>query len=1034
MSRWLSYLTLLAVALFLTQSLLRPETLCTDDGFYHINKAVVLEAALRQGHLLPRWQPEMAWGFGYPHFNYYAPLGSYLLVALHQTGLIYPAALHLLMILAVWLAGAGAYWLGREWWGEAGGLVTGLAYQSAPYLAFNVIFRGALAETLGLALMPLVLFTFHRALAPRPAGRALITRWDLAAAGALAGLLYAHNATALGVAPLAAAYAGLLALKQRAPGMLVRGGLLFAAGLALAARFWLPALAERGLVQSDRLLVPPIFTYYTNYLTPGELLAPPLTEDPLLINPSPAKGLGLLAVALAGLGAFAGLRRRAAGLAWPSLFFLGALAAYAALTLAVTQPVWEAVPLIAFLQFPWRLLGAGALCAALLIGGNVLWLPKRAGAVTAGLLLALALGQLGWWYPRYCEPMSEITLARTVDYEYATGTIGSTAKGEFLPQTVRRFPEDRSVAEALIADETPAYLAGLPAAAGLAVLNAYPLDYTAALTLTAPARLTFKQFAFPGWTATLDGAPLALTPDPEWGLITFTVPAGAHTVRFSFGETPLRLAADAISLLAVLALLGLLPFTASAAALSPAAASAAALSPAWAAGLLALAVALNAARPLVLERYPNPLIHTAFEPAPGAVATAQQALALDLTGGLRVHGYDLAAARLPADGAVDVAVYLSAAAPVDRIYRPTFRVRDAAGLQWNDNDNALPPRWHREPPPTFAWAPGQYAQWARHLTLLPGTPPGEYQLWAEVFDLNSLEIQSVLDAQGNAVAPQFTLGTVTVDRPARPFSLAPEAAARARFGPLTFLGYGLERAGVNAGETLALTGYWRAETAPGADRTARLELLDAAGQAAAAWEVEPVNGYGAARWQAGDEWRGQYRLVIPADLPGGAYQLAVSVAGEAGRQSLTTVTVTAPERVFTAPAFAQASGAQFAGVGAVAGYTLERAGAQLTLTLVWQAAATSAQNYWVFVHFGAGDRVVAQSASAPAAGARPTASWVAGEYIQETRPLTLPADLAAGSYQLRVGLFDPQTGERVPASGPGAEGDQRVLIASVTIP
>ena len=74
------------------------------------------------------------------------------------------------------------------------------------------------------------------------------------------------------------------------------------------------------------------------------------------------------------------------------------------------------------------------------------------------------------------------------------------------------------------------------------------------------------------------------------------------------------------------------------------------------------------------------------------------------------------------------------------------------------------------------------------------------------------------------------------------------------------------------------------------------------------------------------------------------------------------------------------------------------------------------------------------NASGKPVHATPTASWVAGEYIQETRPLTLPADLAAGSYQLRVGLFDPQTGERVPASGPGAEGDQRVLIASVTIP
>ena len=86
--------------------------------------------------------------------------------------------------------------------------------------------------------------------------------------------------------------------------VLARGLLALAIGAALTAYFWAPALAERGLVHSDRLFVAPIFTWYTNFISPAELLAAPHSEDPLLINPSPARAVGLLPVLL-GLPALA---------------------------------------------------------------------------------------------------------------------------------------------------------------------------------------------------------------------------------------------------------------------------------------------------------------------------------------------------------------------------------------------------------------------------------------------------------------------------------------------------------------------------------------------------------------------------------------------------------------------------------------------------------------------------------------------------------------------------------------------------------
>ena len=42
--------------------------------------------------------------------------------------------------------------------------------------------------------------------------------------------------------------------------------------------------------------------------------------------------------------------------------------------------------------------------------------------------------------------------------------------------------------------------------------------------------------------------------------------------------------------------------------------------------------------------------------------------------------------------------------------------------------------------------------------------------------------------------------------------------------------------------------------------------------------------------------------------------------------------------------------------------------------------------------------------------------------------------LPAGDYTLWVGLYDPLTGSRLPASGPGAADDQRVALGVVSLP
>ena len=252
---------------------------------------------------------------------------------------------------------------------------------------------------------------------------------------------------------------------------------------------------------------------------------------------------------------------------------------------------------------------------------------------------------------------------------------------------------------------------------------------------------------------------------------------------------------------------------------------------------------------------------------------------------------------------------------------------------------------------------------------------------------------------------------------------------------MTLLGYNLSPAEAKSGDTVLLTLYWKSDAATQADYTVRVDFLTPDGTSAFGVDLPPVNAYPTSQWRPGDQWRGQHRLRLPATLAAGDYQLSISINGEPGAQTLGTIKVVTPARTFTRPALQFESGASFENVTVLEGYSLKKEENALTITLIWRATATPEVSYSAFVHLsGAAGRIWAQSDSVPADWTRPTTGWIAGEYLVDEHTLSLPSDLPPGGYTLFVGLYDPQTGGRVPAMGPGAGADNRVEIGAVTLP
>jgi hypothetical protein len=150
-------------------------------------------------------------------------------------------------------------------------------------------------------------------------------------------------------------------------------------------------------------------------------------------------------------------------------------------------------------------------------------------------------------------------------------------------------------------------------------------------------------------------------------------------------------------------------------------------------------------------------------------------------------------------------------------------------------------------------------------------------------------------------------------------------------------------------------------------------------------------------------------------------------------------------RIYQLPLpLAQDSGATFGAAIRLHSYEIDTAALRqsgiLTLTTQWQARAPIEQNYLLFAHvLDAQGQRVAQIDTPPGGPHAPTRTWNSGHYVTWYHPVPLGTDLPPGTYWLAVGLYDPESGDRLPlrsarppTAAPG-DGSGTLLLGPVKI-
>lgn len=356
--------------------------------------------ALKSGQFPVRWVPDLGYGYGYPIFNFYNPLPYYFGAGLMFLGLDALWATKTMFIAPILFSGLAMYWLTKKYFGTVAALVSGVFYVYAPYHAVQIYVRGAVAEYWAYAFIPLVIYAF-------------LSKRQLLAAISLALLILSHNLTAFMLIPF------LVLFRPIRPILL---------GLGLSAFFWFPALAEQHLTRVPQM-VSQQFNPLEHFVYPGQLWA----SDWGYAGSAPGRADGLsfmigklhIIFTLLALVIFVFSRKITKSTRRLVLLAISYWLFAMFMLLPLSHFIWANLPVLHFLQFPWRYLSFVALFTSILTGFAITRFPK-----IAWLLPLFVLYSTKFFQPQFTYPVTAAELLTQPQVKWVI----SARSDEYLPK------------------------------------------------------------------------------------------------------------------------------------------------------------------------------------------------------------------------------------------------------------------------------------------------------------------------------------------------------------------------------------------------------------------------------------------------------------------------------------------------------------------------------------------------------------------------------------------------------------------------
>jgi 4-amino-4-deoxy-L-arabinose transferase-like glycosyltransferase len=414
-------------------------------------------------------------------------------------------------------------------------------------------------------------------------------------------------------------------------------------------------------------------------------------------------------------------------------------------------------------------------------------------------------------------------------------------------------------------------------------------------------------------------------------------------------------------------------------------------------------------------------------------------------GGLRLKGYGVT--QPPPAWGRDGGVVLAweATQEMAEDYAIFLHLYDARGERVAQEDEPILDRGLQQ---TSQWEAGTSSVALYHLPIGPGTPPGEYDLELGVYQQETGERLPLEGAQGETSVRMKVEVGVAEKPPTLEELGVPHVMNRGVIPELRLVGYGVDQEAVLAGQAVTLRVVWEGLGRMAQAYRLAVDLLGADGRVYGGGEYELVGTeYATTEWREGEVLRGVYDVAVSEGAPTGEMTLTVNLVGENGELALEepvtlgVVWVQSTERTFDVPLeMEELSGVMLGDEVKLLGYDLApgpvQPGGNLYVTLYWQGQREMEKSYKVFVHVYDGEgNIVAQRDWLPGLGVKPTSGWEMSEVVADRHIVPVEEGVAAGKYEVAVGMYEEGSGERLAAYGPDGErlDQDRIILGRVEV-
>jgi hypothetical protein len=558
---------------------------CGHDFDFHLVSWFDALNAWRHGLLYPHWAPSANYGAGEPRFVFYSPLTWMMGAAL---GAVLPWTLVAVALTFLLLAGTGLATraLARQVLDEGAATLAGCAALFSGYALFTAYERSAFAELAGGFWIPLVLLFVlrdHNSSAFNSAGsastRISIRAFDGSIAGlavAIAGAWLSNPTVGLMACYLLAAVALVLVLLERSWTPVLRAAAGAVLGMGLAAIYLVPATWEQRWVDIHQVTEDPGQTLENNWLFAVHA-DPSLQPHDEVLHTVSIIVVIMIAVTLGGL-LVCWLRGRLPG---PRRWWIPiALIPVAVLLLqfSFTRPLWNLLPDLRFLQFPWRWLVVLEAPMAIFVAAAIWpsestprWRRVAVGFAFVAIFVAMT-AYAGKTLFQSCEDVDAAPGMLNV-YRSGQGFIGTNEYEPIgadnsllatdLPQACLVSDPSTVLGKATdTPDSPPAWEATQGSceatfASVVQLVRARPEHFRIAAATAHHGFMILRLRSYPAWLVKVNGLAVSSLPPRADGLIAVHVPKGRVDLTVDWTTTTDAIIARWLSGLSVLVLTGL---------------------------------------------------------------------------------------------------------------------------------------------------------------------------------------------------------------------------------------------------------------------------------------------------------------------------------------------------------------------------------------------------------------------------------------------------------------------------------------------